>query len=413
MEHFGGGMKMAGTKGRYRVAVVGCRSRGKVAAGAYQAHPRTEVVGLCDLQRERLEAAGELLGVKARFTDLHEMIRSTEPDIVVIATGTEFHYPLCREVLQYGVNVDVEKPLCIDLEQADELVALAKAKGVRTAVHHQGRTGPALRAVAKAFREGRIGALRYVNASEKGYYGGYGLMNIGTHLVNACLEVTGPCREVSALGTTGGRPITPEDVRQAPGGMGIIAGEHITATLRFDGNVTGTLKQHRLGRIDPAADAIEFYGEEGRLFWHESGRAWWLPVPHFVPGEPGSAWQPLDLEVPEHYDPARVRGNITHATVDEYCYVDEFVAALDEGREHACSFEQGRHVLEVLMGIFESLAYRRPVALPQPLREHPLRRWRREHGLGDPEPAPRPYDEWLAGEDERLRLRGAAPLPAR
>ena len=59
---------------------------------AYHAHPRTEVVALCDLVTERLEALGEEIGVNARFGDLDEMIRQTQPDIVAIPTGTEFHY---------------------------------------------------------------------------------------------------------------------------------------------------------------------------------------------------------------------------------------------------------------------------------------------------------------------------------
>ena len=42
----------------YRVAILGCRARGTAAARAYHAHPRTEVVGLCDLVGERREATG-------------------------------------------------------------------------------------------------------------------------------------------------------------------------------------------------------------------------------------------------------------------------------------------------------------------------------------------------------------------
>ena len=42
----------------YRTAILGCRSRGTAAARAYHAHPRTEVVALCDLLRERLDMEG-------------------------------------------------------------------------------------------------------------------------------------------------------------------------------------------------------------------------------------------------------------------------------------------------------------------------------------------------------------------
>ena len=74
----------------YRVAILGCRARGTHAGQAYNAHPRTEIVGLCDLVRERLDEMGELFDVNARFTDLDEMIEQTQPDIVAIPTGTEF-----------------------------------------------------------------------------------------------------------------------------------------------------------------------------------------------------------------------------------------------------------------------------------------------------------------------------------
>ena len=40
-------------------------------------------------------------------------------------------------VLEHGVNIEVEKPLCIDLVQADEVLAKAKKKNARVAVHHQ------------------------------------------------------------------------------------------------------------------------------------------------------------------------------------------------------------------------------------------------------------------------------------
>jgi predicted dehydrogenase len=95
-----------------------------------------------------------------------------------------------------------------------------------------------MRALASALAAGRIGKLRHIIASDKGYYGGYGLMNIGTHLVNNILHLAGHCRAVSAVATTGGRPITPQDVLPSPSGMGFIAGESITATLTFDGGVT-------------------------------------------------------------------------------------------------------------------------------------------------------------------------------
>ena len=386
----------------YRVAVVGCGSRGTSAARAYHAHSRTKVVALCDLLREPVDTLGDELGVSAPYTDLDAMIEESSPDIVAIPTGTEFHFDLAMRALAHGVNIEVEKPMCTDLQQADAILDRAADKGSRVAVHHQSRVGPSLTAMSKAMAEGRIGKLRYVSSSGKGYYGGYDLMNIGTHLLTYMMKFTGRCRGVVATALTDGRPITPDDVVPSPNGMGTIAGEFITATLRFDDSVTASVLQHRFP-VDNMAYGLDLYGTEGRLTW-KKGAAWWLEEPHYVPDGEGVRWQRLEMEYPDHYD---LTGR---ANVDDYCFVDEYVSALDEGRDHESSGDQARHVVETMMGIFESAAYGRPVDLPQERRDHPLVRWRREHGLDDPDPMPRPYYLWMAAEDRRLGRAVAEPV---
>ena len=82
--------------------------------------------------------------------------------------------------------------------------------------------------------------------------------------------------------------------------------------------------------------------------------------------------------------------------------MDEYVRALDEGREHECSGAEGRHVIEIIMGIFESAAYGTRVQLPQVNRVHPLTRWRAEAGLEAPDEMPMADSEWLVEEDRRL-----------
>ncbi len=381
----------------YRVAVLGCRGRGTAGARGYHAHPRAKVVGLCDLIKERRDTLGDMLGVSARFADLDEMIVQTSPDIVAIPTGTEFHYELCMRVLEHGVNIDVEKPMCVDLEQADEVMAKATEKGVKVAVHHQGRVGSYMKAAEKAVQEGRIGEIRYVYGSGKGYYAGYGLMNIGTHTINDIINFTGHCRSVSAIGLTDGRRITPEDVVPSPSGMGTIACEHITANLEFDNNVTATLLQHRFGKMDSTAYSMQIYGTEGRVWWKNTG-AWYMSQPHLLPNETHNNWEALEPIHAEGYDPKSGTG-------EDYAYADEFVKALDEDRDHRCSGAEALHTVEIMMGIFESAAYGIRVDLPQERRDHPLLRWRSEAGLDAPEPMPRGYGEWLAVEDERLAKR--------
>ncbi|MBM3262687.1 MAG: Gfo/Idh/MocA family oxidoreductase [candidate division Zixibacteria bacterium] len=379
----------------YRVAILGCRSRGTAAARAYHAHPRCQIVGLCDLVRERVDTLGDELGIPDRFTDLDELMRGGAPDIVAIPTATEFHHELCMRVLAYGAHIDVEKPMCSTLEQADEVLAEANRKGFRIAVHHQGRCSPSMRAAQRAIREGRIGAIRYLTGTCKGYYGGYGLMNIGTHIVNNMIGLVGHCRSVTALGLTAGDPVTPADVIPSAGGMGTVCGERLTALLAFGDNITGTLVQHRYARVDNTAYGLEIYGEEGRIFW-KSTAGWLLPTPHYVPDGVHDHWEALSPVYADTFDPSG------RADASDYAYVDEFVRALDEDHEHECSGGEGLHVMETLMGVLESAAYGRRVMLPQTDRRHPLLHWREVHGMDAPASMPRDYREWLEAEDRRL-----------
>ncbi|MFT5085872.1 MAG: hypothetical protein ACI906_001448 [Candidatus Latescibacterota bacterium] len=66
------------------------------------------------------------------------------------------------------------------------------------------------------------------------------------------------------------------------------------------------------------------------------------------------------------------------------------------------ALDEGRHVIEIITGIFESAAYGTRVDLPQANREHPLMRWRNEAGLGEPDPMPMADADWLAEEEKRL-----------
>ena len=127
-----------------------------------------------------------------------------------------------------------------------------------------------------------------------------------------------------------------------------------------------------------------------------------LQQPQYYPDGTNDQWQPLDPIYPEGYDESM------SASEDDYGYADEYVRALDEGRDHACSGANGHHVVEIIMAIYESAGYGRRVEIPQQNREHPLVRLRREHGLPDTTQSPIQYADLLEAEDRRRATPAAA-----
>jgi len=96
------------------------------------------------------------------FEDLDSMLRSEHPDFVDIASPPAYHAATARSALEAGVHVLVEKPLCLNLEDFDQLTAQAKSKNRTLFCAHNWKHAPAYRRAGELVAEGRLGALRYV-----------------------------------------------------------------------------------------------------------------------------------------------------------------------------------------------------------------------------------------------------------
>ncbi len=93
---------------RQRVGVIGLGPIGNLHADTYKAMPGAELVGVCDIVRERADAAGARLGVRA-FYSAPEMLDAAGPDMVSVATGgheygSDHHEPTVQ-ALEAGVHV--------------------------------------------------------------------------------------------------------------------------------------------------------------------------------------------------------------------------------------------------------------------------------------------------------------------
>jgi predicted dehydrogenase len=137
---------------KLRGAVIGVGYLGNFHAQKYKNNPNVELIGVCDSFPAQADKIAGDLGVKS-FHNPQDLIGMV--DLVTIAANTQSHYELAKLFLQNGVHVNVEKPITATVPQAEELVALAKAKNVKLAVGHIERFNPSVLELRKNIKNAK------------------------------------------------------------------------------------------------------------------------------------------------------------------------------------------------------------------------------------------------------------------
>ena len=132
---------------KLRAVVIGAGYFGRLHASKLATHPEVELVAVADVDQGRAESVAREARCRA-VTSYAELVDGI--DIASVTVPTELHHSVARPLIDAGVNVLVEKPIARALEEADELVHLAGARGVVLAVGHQERFNPAFVALRAA-----------------------------------------------------------------------------------------------------------------------------------------------------------------------------------------------------------------------------------------------------------------------
>lgn len=118
-----------------------------------------ELVAVCDENADRRKAAeADFPGVRAYSTPA-EVARDEDVDVVVVATPPLSHADIAIELLRAGKHVACEKPLCLTVEDADEMLATARAQGLTLTVNQSRRWDTDFVAISRAVRSGLLGEL--------------------------------------------------------------------------------------------------------------------------------------------------------------------------------------------------------------------------------------------------------------
>ncbi len=143
---------------RIGVAIVGTGWCGGIRAETCAANPLVEALYVAETRRERLDEVAAATGALGATTDYRELIDKDEIAAAFIcATPENLHYPMARDFLRAGKNVFLEKPIALELQEADELIALAKRGGLKFTIGYSQRFNPKFAYVKKCVTEGAIG----------------------------------------------------------------------------------------------------------------------------------------------------------------------------------------------------------------------------------------------------------------
>lgn len=147
-----------------KVGIIGMRGIGNTHAAAHTADPLSNLVAVCDVVKDRADAAAQKYGVKAYYS-LDEMLRNEELDIVDVTTGGyengSWHFEPAMQAMEAGKHVLVEKPLSNNVGEARQMVAKAAEKNVYLGCNLNHYFTPPAEQAKKYMQEGQIGELVY------------------------------------------------------------------------------------------------------------------------------------------------------------------------------------------------------------------------------------------------------------
>lgn len=148
-----------------KYALIGC---GRIATNHMKAaiNNNLEIVAVCDVLSEKMEELLEKHELQdnfsiQRYEDYKVMIEEVNPELVSIATESGLHAEIALYCIEKGVNLIIEKPMAMSIEDADKIIKLSEEKGVKVSACHQNRFNVAVQQLRKAVESGRFGKLSH------------------------------------------------------------------------------------------------------------------------------------------------------------------------------------------------------------------------------------------------------------
>jgi predicted dehydrogenase len=253
---------MSGKK--VKMAVVGVGGMGSGHCKTMAEIEECELAAVVDLNAERAKQVGEQYGVP-HFTDHKKMLRKRLVEAVVIATPHYFHAPIAIDAFRAGLHVLSEKPISVQISQAEKMVAAARKSGKVFCVMFQMRTEANIKKAIELMEKGEVGEIRrtmlvspeyrsqayYDSGTWRATWGGEGggvMMNQAPHIMDVFTKLGGMPKRVHGRIATVLHKIEVEDQAEA--------------MLEYENGAAGYFY---VATTEQGPRALEIVGDKGKL----------------------------------------------------------------------------------------------------------------------------------------------------
>ncbi|MGG7465783.1 Gfo/Idh/MocA family protein [Plantibacter sp. YIM 135347] len=356
---------------------IGVLGSGGIATADYGVLPNihhfartVQITAIADVVVEQAAAVAAQFDIPAVFGSLEEMLALAELDAVVNLTPIPFHFETSKAILERGLHLATEKPIAATIEQADELIAIAEAKGLTIVCAPPDLLFEPYERAAEIVQAGEIGRVAFarVHSSHAGpgggphgwasdpswfYRAGSGpLLDMGVYGIHEITGILGPAKRVVAFsGVT-------DPVRIVRGGpfagleMPVEADDNSLFMLDFGGSTFAVI-DGTYNLLASKSPKVELFGRTGVLNILRPGAPELeLYKTDLLPGTDG--W----IDSPEPLVTSTRR-----ATYGRAIMVGHLAECVLEGKRPVLNAEHARHALEIMLGVETSARENRIVEL--------------------------------------------------
>ncbi|MEG0049993.1 MAG: Gfo/Idh/MocA family oxidoreductase [Clostridia bacterium] len=262
-----------------RVGIIGTGWIAEAHIESYQHMPDVEVVALADLIPGKAEKFAERYGVKGAhyYPDHKSMLAAEKLDAVSICTYNMTHAECAIDTLLAGVNVLLEKPMCVTTEEAVDIIRAERKSGKLLSIGFQPRMDPNMQMIKKLVDSGALGEIYYIQTGggrrrgipnstfiEKKTAGIGALGDIGCYSLDMVLNAIGYPKPLTVTGYTSNFFGTSTEYQKKEDAERFDVDDFAAAFIRLEGGIVLDFRISWAMHLDTPGDTL-LLGKKGAL----------------------------------------------------------------------------------------------------------------------------------------------------